>query len=107
MSGWRDSADNNELRLVVVILIFIGAAAFVLMPNRPAPVGPKPPEYRVNGDLGSKHVDELVRQYGGDFNKIPEDDRRWLDSLTAGHGAALIRSRAEEAAKKAAKAKGK
>lgn len=89
------SASNNELRMALVAIAFILGLAFLFRPERPAPVGPRPPEYRTDPDQGAKRVDQLAAEVSGDFEKLQPDDQRWLDSMTAGHGADLIRSRAK------------
>ena len=64
----------------------------------PAPAAPRPhpnmPDYMRNPEEGKRHAEALVRKAGGDFSRLAPEEQQWLNALTAGHGAEMVRKRA-------------
>ena len=52
--------------------------------------------YVDNPRAASKRVERIVRESGGDWNKVAPDDQRLLDSMTQGRGKQMLRLKADE-----------
>src|SRR5436190_7510902 len=53
------------------------------------------PDPGFHPDSASDYVDKLARDSGGDWSKLPPEDQRYINGLTAGHGAIYLRDRAK------------
>jgi hypothetical protein len=62
----------------------------------PAPVRPRMdlPNYVQEPEASKRHAEALVVKSGGDFSRLAPEEQRWLNALTAGHGAEMVRKRA-------------
>ena len=49
-----------------------------------------------NPKAAALRVERIARESGGDWNKVSPGDQRMLDSLTAGHGSAMLRRTMEK-----------
>ena len=63
------------------------------------------PNYIEKPEAARAHATVLARRTGGDFRRLSAEERRWLDAMTAGHGAQMLRGearalKAKEAAEK-------
>ena len=58
-------------------------------------------DYMRNPRGAAERVERLARETGGDWNKLSPQDQRMMDSMTAGRGREMLRTKA--AALKAAK----
>jgi hypothetical protein len=57
-------------------------------------------DYRKEPQEAKRLVEKLARQTGGNFGKLTPDQQKLLDSMTAGHGAEMLRDTARDLAKK-------
>ncbi len=111
---------ENRVRLVLAGVVVLGLACLLLL-NRAmnAPTGEaqartpateaatgadprsRPPGvigYTKDPDGASNLVTKLARQSGGDFNKLTDGEQRMLNAMAGGHGADLLRVRAQQQA---------
>lgn len=95
------SAEGREMKFFVIgaVLLLGLFLFFVSRATAPKPHAPLPSQrylyrdYVEHGDLAAKQVDKLAIETHGDISKVSPDDRDWLDSMTGGHGADLLRMR--------------
>lgn len=92
--------------MLVLTLVFVLGALFDPMARSGGPPGVREgapvgvrgpdgvPDYLSNPEEGARHVDQLARRSGGDFDRLTPHEQRWLNSLTAGRGRAMLRLRA-------------
>jgi hypothetical protein len=61
----------------------------------PAPARPRVdlPDYVREPEAARQRVEALVMKSGGDINHLAPEEQRWLNALTAGHGAVMVRKR--------------
>jgi hypothetical protein len=111
----REGAAPVELRTfllaaipLVLALLFIGGA-FSGDNNRRRPAAQMARaslgghiDYIAEPDRAQAEVTRMARESHGDFWRLSRDDRRWLDSMTAGHGPQAI-ERAARLARQAEK----
>lgn len=53
-------------------------------------------DYSGNPAAADKRVSELTAQSGGDVTRLSIEDRTWLESMSAGRAAEMLRSRAHD-----------
>jgi hypothetical protein len=87
--------------VVMVLVAIISAGPRDAANPRPTPSAPTfeqqtgRPDPGFHPDSASDYVDKLARDSGGDWNKLSPEDQRYVNGLTAGHGAIYIRDRAK------------
>lgn len=118
-SRWKKLWDIPGVQIVVGVIALITLVAFLnvgmqdALKPQPTPAGPTfeqqtgRPDPGSRPDVAARYVDELALRSGGDWNRLEEADQKYVNSLTAGHGAIFLRDRArylKEQKKKAAPA---
>jgi hypothetical protein len=95
------NAEGQEIKLFVIGVVLLLGLFLFFMGRATAPK-PHPPvpgnrylyrDYLDHGDLAAKQVDKLAVETHGDISKVSPDDRDWLERMTGGHGADLLRMR--------------
>jgi hypothetical protein len=98
----RPDAGTAELRVFLLVGIPLVLAIVIggsFLTARPTPRKPTDPvlgghiDYTSQPEKAQAEVNRLALSSRGDFFKLSVDDRRWLDSMSAGHGAQLIARR--------------
>ncbi len=91
-----NTALKHGLAVAALIAAFL-ILLYALGSNvTPAPAPPAPPMKSSIPDpaqdpaAARAHVETLAKQYGNNFDRLSEEDQRFLDGLTAGHGKALL-----------------
>src|SRR5215472_5200094 len=110
----RQVADNRELKVILVALVAVLVLASIVNSAVRPPTPPadtlkraaqayKPErDYMRHHDLAVQRIDQLALETNGDFSKLSAEDQRWLDGMTAGHGAPMLQGRAHALRKQAA-----
>jgi hypothetical protein len=86
---------------VIALVAMISAGARDAIQPRPTPPASTfeqqfgRPDPGFHPDSASDYVDKLARDSGGDWNKLSAEDQRYVNGLTAGHGAIYLRDRAK------------
>jgi hypothetical protein len=118
-SFWKQSGTSGDLRMAGVAIVAVLAFASVLN-NATAPpkrrvISPQEqeqrrhmarPDYVTFPEEGRAYADKLARLCKGDIDQLSSEDQRWINSVTAGRGRDMLRSR-YRAIKAAASAKDK
>ena len=99
----RQDLEPSELRIIVLLAIPLTLALLLISAalTKPPAKHAAPPElglaaigghvnYVADPDKAQTEVTRLAKASGGNFLRLSDDDQRWLDGMTAGHGAQLI-----------------
>jgi len=115
MSGDNHYTANTGQVRSLVIGIAIGVFILYTLSGIHPPAHPKPPSlppgvntyrnYVDHPQEAQEHLNLLARQTNGDIKKLSPEDHQWLDSMTAGNGEMMLKTRAQELKSPAAKAK--
>ena len=83
--------------LVLAFVIAVSYLTAITTPPKPgAPVLGGHIDYTSQPDKAQAEVTKMAISSHGDFFRLSADDRRWLDSMSAGHGAQLIAREASD-----------
>ena len=94
-------ATSQEMAGFFLILALVVVLGFIASSRRPEVKAEAPsklqvwkqhglPNYIADPEAGARHTKELARKSGGDWNKLSEEEQRWLNSMTAGHGPRML-----------------
>jgi hypothetical protein len=105
-SFWKQSGGSGELRIagvaIVAVLAFASMLNNAMAPPKPRVLTPQEreqrrtmarPDYVTYPDEGRAYADKLARESKGDFDRLPAADQQWINSVTAGRGPDMLRSR--------------
>lgn len=95
------TAQSHELKLLLLgggallaLVLFMGAQAPA---QQQATARPEQVFYHGLPDVGahprqaSRVLQELVKRSHGDYSRLSADEQNWVDGMTGGHGAPMLR----------------
>src|SRR5947207_2824067 len=93
----RQNAQSHEVKAmlcvgVLLVVISIFYSSLNKPPARPAAAFGREqfPNYLENPEAGAAKANELVKKARGNYDRLTPNEQRWLDSLSAGHGAMMV-----------------
>ncbi len=107
MDEYSSSTTTHEIRFF--LLGFVGLIIFMILVSKAfpadAPLTPQQvqqmdhrsdmPNYMTKPDEAKSHIDDLVKKAKGEYTLLSEEERSWLDSMTASHGYEMFVGRAK------------
>ena len=95
------TATSQEMAGFLLVFILVVGLGLASAPRRAPEDGTVPkqlqvwsehglPNYIADPEAGARHTKVLARKSGGDWEKLAEEEQRWLDALTAGHGQRML-----------------